>query len=1701
MDLSKKATEREVAGSQASDSQGSAPTTAEDDLAGKIISFLHVTDTDQAENANLIASSARHPALLNSNTLSLQFDIKSDEVVKDFATVMAEGENSFRQSQFDSAKASFAAALKIAIRDSELDSQAQAASKLGDAYMSDAGQSNNGQLDHARAAALYNYAINVKKKHLTMQVSIEKAGLLNEEIALLYNKAASTEINLLQSIRLYGSQDPSIFIARYNSYKDRLVNLRLNTKTIQGIITQENTITADASDESGRTSAETHYISATQELYAYISDELSLFFANLIDDCMQVLGPPPCKYAIIGLGSLAKNEATPYSDLEWAIIIDDKGQAECEFNKSYFRKLTQILHVRVINIGETILPSLVIPSLNEFADDKPEDNIYDMITPRGFSFDGLMPNACKWPLGRPSKHSQGKETQKGFELIGTVEELVSLVSAAVRGEYEPGLHLTEILVRTCLIIGDHNLLAQYRASLENTLGLQSDSSLSVRQKLALQLISADVAKFRLQLEDSSTAAHIYNVKNAIYRLPTAFVESMSLYFLSCAATANNWQNINALVHQETITQEQAHNLRLILAIAVNLRLSTYLDNNRQGDNSFSMLPQLEFEKNYTKEEFKADKHPKAFYLPSFDIIYRYYFTAYPIQDLMVEAAASKEAGQLEQLVQRARFYEDNKRVRGLTQQHFLLYFDAEISLTAWLEDNKDDFVVLSNLASICHNAGNLTKAVQLYLRQYKLLQEMHPTGEHPDIAGCLYNLGITYEDLNDITKAKKYLAKSLAMRQKIYGDLPHHDIATTYNSIGNLALGEGNFPLARELFERALVLFMYNTADNSFTNMAMCLGNIANAAVKMSDFNQALVRYKQSLSLYYLNFKNQPHPDIALCLNNLGALYNEMGQYQEALSCHKQALAIRYYIFKDRAHPDVASTLNNLACVYSASGDYKQAINFHKQALEMRVQIYGNKPHEDIAISANNLAKSLRAVGSYNDALMWAQLAVDMGRLLPNYISPNSANALSGLGNIWISLSKFQQALLCFSEANEILNKYFKEQRHIEIVESLADLGNINETLGNYAVALQHYIKAQQIMLAITNGQPHRHLGSILLNIGNLYKEISDFPKAKTAYEQALYIFKQCNVAHLYEAVILHGLGTIFSRLADYDQALTYLQRSLQLFKELHSNQPHEDMAMVYGAIAILFSNIGDYPKALEFHKAALLINQSIFGLGPNNYVADNLSNIGTVLQAQKSHAQAADYFWRAQKMLKEIYRDQPHPDVAAIWNNLANAYSSMGEEPRALRYFSRATAIQKAVTADNSNFPMALYLNNMGSACNDLGFYQKGIGYLEKSLEMRQRIYNNQPHPDTAASLLNLALCYCGLHDFAKALSLNHDSVEMYKITVGEGHPNTQNAINGLRLALMGYGMYAIRQGGIGMPAISQTISQKWNLPNLTDPNVYAAYIQEYRAQGKIYKLIEFQEVVVKLRPRSTDALCDLARYYHIASTKLIGNNRHSAQERGRLMQQASSCLNKALEIDLQGRVCAEYALFLFMQKDLLNAAPYLLNSLFGASNQAIVFGQLERNILPRSLQKELGLADTVTIDSKLLSAYLLFMVYKKLDRQPEALETLINWHETISSTPTRLSCSMLGYCYIQLGMYDAAITAFGHAHALAMANASVNERNYINKNLALCQESLKKIEPDYLAFLSAHEAETHTAASRIQHSWHCYVSKSIATGAVRGL
>ena len=184
-----------------------------------------------------------------------------------------------------------------------------------------------------------------------------------------------------------------------------------------------------------------------QILQQTVSKLYSKIMFDIAKYCEAIMVTCSAKFAIVGMGSLARKEITPYSDFELIILLEEGCQSSALYDKilEHYRWFSVIFQIVIINLGETVLPSLAIPSLNDFYCDKP-NWFYDVVTPRGVSFDGMMPYASKIPLGR-----QEPTPAKPWatELIRPVSMMLHYLSS--EENLRNGYHLSDILTETCFV--------------------------------------------------------------------------------------------------------------------------------------------------------------------------------------------------------------------------------------------------------------------------------------------------------------------------------------------------------------------------------------------------------------------------------------------------------------------------------------------------------------------------------------------------------------------------------------------------------------------------------------------------------------------------------------------------------------------------------------------------------------------------------------------------------------------------------------------------------------------------------------------------------------------------------------------------------------------------------------------------------------------------------------------------------------------------------------------------------------------------------------------------------------------------------------------------------------------------------------------------------------------------------------------------
>ena len=314
-------------------------------------------------------------------------------------------------------------------------------------------------------------------------------------------------------------------------------------------------------------------------LQTKIADDYIKIMRNVASFCEEVMGESTIKFALAGMGSLARNEITPYSDFENIILLENSKTANAENDCSEeqlnrFRWFSVIIQIILINLQETIIPSIAIFSLNDESS-KLGNWFYDSFTTRGISFDGMMPHACKFPLGRqkPTKDKPWKT-----ELIKPVDEMLKYLSS--ENALKNGYHLSNILTKTCFVYKNKEVFDEFQAKIFDK--LENDLSSDIARDEIKKQVVEDLDNFATR--PMITKLHSQkklNVKRAVYRSVTLFI--LALGRIHNIRASSCFDIVSKLAKKQIISKYAKHKLMYAVAIACEIRLRWYMQHHTQCD--------------------------------------------------------------------------------------------------------------------------------------------------------------------------------------------------------------------------------------------------------------------------------------------------------------------------------------------------------------------------------------------------------------------------------------------------------------------------------------------------------------------------------------------------------------------------------------------------------------------------------------------------------------------------------------------------------------------------------------------------------------------------------------------------------------------------------------------------------------------------------------------------------------------------------------------------------------------------------------------------------------------------------------------------------------------------------------------------------------------------------------------------------------
>ncbi|CAK8679277.1 unnamed protein product [Clavelina lepadiformis] len=309
-----------------------------------------------------------------------------------------------------------------------------------------------------------------------------------------------------------------------------------------------------------------------------IQKQVTLQYKNIMKyvsvRCEDIMGNPPCKYSITGMGSLARCEITPYSDFEHIILLEEGAQEKDNYPEvlEYFRWFSVVFQTIIINLQETIIPSVAIPSFKHVTEPG-EKEFFDAYTKRGISFDWIKPYACHFPLGRMEKTNKKPWTT---EFIKPVSEMLTYLDKDE--DLRNGYNIPNVIITTSPVYGDKQIHQQFCKGVKDVLRSDKRSS----DERVLQQLDEDLKNFdTFNSLGALAVGSTCDIKRLVYRTSTLFISALGR--LNSIDDGSSFAIIDQLNNNNIIDEQTAHLLSYAIAVSCQVRMMVYIEKESQDD--------------------------------------------------------------------------------------------------------------------------------------------------------------------------------------------------------------------------------------------------------------------------------------------------------------------------------------------------------------------------------------------------------------------------------------------------------------------------------------------------------------------------------------------------------------------------------------------------------------------------------------------------------------------------------------------------------------------------------------------------------------------------------------------------------------------------------------------------------------------------------------------------------------------------------------------------------------------------------------------------------------------------------------------------------------------------------------------------------------------------------------------------------------
>ncbi|XP_028409157.1 uncharacterized protein LOC114531738 [Dendronephthya gigantea] len=1098
-----------------------------------------------------------------------------------------------------------------------------------------------------KAVVMCHYVMNLVKKCENQEDSQEGIGghpIDSSSSSEISSRLRRIEVELLRTMNV-----SSEYTTTENSVKHKMALLELRKSVIARISKVETMVDFSQSVDANEDRFSFEMMRINNTIFGAMKDIVQ----RMVTECHLLLGDPPCDYVAVSLGSFAFGTMTPYSDLEWAVLLD----VEDESLKGYFRNLSRLLHFKLASLGETIVPSVMVGSLNNEQDSW----FYDDVTPRGFAADGAMSNACKTPLGR--KDSSGNIV---FELIHSPELMAQFQNRDWLNksfELSASLRTFRTVYKSNSQKGDE-IIGRYRQELKNQLDtFVEENSILPHEKDILPSNFPDPCCLPKELVQKVTnGTEILGDQESCghntTKLPKPNAEGSNIALeynaqndvvpQGCPNDSKDDAKANELAtmrhhHMKKILEKDLPRYHFHDVICTsdtegmiyNVKKDLYRQPERllsilflkfgiEGADVYEGIEELHV-KGFVDAKLKRDL------MKSISIACELRLRSYLDHDRQLEeldipsfiACCSETASEApESLTKNARLD------RLIAFYRVVLPFLGEV-----LEMPCDRKPITWAYSDLSHSPSYYNALIHLRLLRYEDAKyfSMKAVRENPANPTSWRVLARLLEKQGKYAEA--FLCRWKSFNMYFYGNENIMSLSQEKDDVH-----EGAIQLESDIQQT-----LENTSKPDMHFLSRCLHTMGLCSFFSSQYQRAWhffrVAYKLLLAFPYLrcgDAMGSVFSNIALCLSTAG-------RYDEAITICSVILKVEGFL----SAMQVPKARDNLGNVYLRNGNYLQALSEYRQSLKLRKNYYRSSNNPFLVISLVNIANVLSKIGQVMESIEHYKEALKViQRIYANPHASYSELCLSGIGRNLVSLGKYSEAL----EYCERSVQAAKKRQH----------------------------------------RDRKTYTMVLIGLGNCYLYLKRFDDAVITYEECANIFQELNMDNVTGedemTVLPHEIGIVYCNLSvalkqqgKIHAASRWLQRSEEKIASCVNGESHPDMGVIFHAKAQLLRSQGKAEEAKKMMEKALEIFTKAFGSDcPNFLTFRAMIDLGNLLVSQRQFVAAIERYCEALRLLYSdaVQKDAHIESKISAHKNMGYSYYQLKKIPDAIACYKKALSI-----------------------------------------------------------------------------------------------------------------------------------------------------------------------------------------------------------------------------------------------------------------------------------------------------------------------------------------------------------------------------------------------------------------------------------------